>query len=138
MPIAVGPKKPKQPVAYEAWVADPTPDNYQALLNHVKPTVDAALRTHANGDERLRMRANILVARALPKFDAKQVQLNTYLHGQLQSLRRVAQERQRVVHMPENRRMDAQQVIRCKTDYRDRYGMDPSIANLQDTLHMSK
>ncbi len=138
MPIAVGTKKPKQLPAYEAWKKDPTPENHQALLDALKSTIDAALRSHAGGDERLRPRANILVSQALQKFDPQQVQLNTYLHGQLQSLRRFAQERQRVIHLPENRRMDAQQVLRLKADYRDRYGMDPSVAHLQDALNMSR
>ena len=137
MPVAVGKKQPKQPEAYEAWVKAPTPENEQALLTQMKPSVDAALRSHAGGDERMRPRANILVKQSLAKFDPKQVQLGTYLHGQLQSLRRFATERQRVIHLPENRRMDAQQVIRYKGDYRDRYGMDPSVAHLQDALNMS-
>ena len=138
MPIRVGPAKPAQPAAYETWRQDPTPENYQALLDHLKPTVDAALRSHAGGDESLRLRANIMTGQFLKKFDPKQAQLNTYLHGQLQGLRRYAQERQRVIHLPENRRADAQQVLKLQAEYRDRYGMDPSVSLVQDQLNMSR
>jgi len=138
MPIKVGPSQPKQPEVYEAWKKDPSPDNYQKLLVSLKPTIDAALQSHAGGDESLRMRATIMTGQFLKKFDPRQAQLRTYLHGQLQGLRRYAQERQRVIHLPENRRADTQQVLQLRADYRDRHGTEPSVGYLQDTLQMSR
>lgn len=124
--------------AHDAWKAEPTDDNFNTLLNHLKPTVDAALFSYAGGDETLRLKANILASQALSTYDPKKSALNTHVMNSLHRLSRVRADRQTLIHVPENQRFDSAAITRFKADYRDQHGHEPDMADIQDGLSMSK
>ena len=124
--------------AHDAWQKEPTSENFNTLLTHLKPTVDAALFSYAGGDETLRLRANILAAQALHTYDPQKSALGTHVMNSLHRLSRLRADRQTLIHVPENQRFDSAAITRFKADYRDQHNHEPALAEIQDGLSMSK
>ena len=127
------------PQSFSEWKNNPSEESHRQVMLYLKSTIDSALFSFAKGDESLRLRANILATGALGSFDpAFKASLKTHVYNQLKRLQRFRAERNRPVHIPENVRLDAGVISRFKQQYRDEYGLDPSIAHIQDSLGMSK
>lgn len=120
---------------YETWKAKPTPANLKAVVKANKPTIDAALRSYAGEapGNNIRRRAELLAAKAIRRYDpSKGAQLNTYLHNQLQPLRRVAATFANPFPKPERLRRDSAQVFTAKQELSDQLGREPSLEELSD------
>jgi len=127
------------PQSFLDWKNEPSMVNHQRVMGFLRPVIDSALFSFANGDASLRLRANILATEALSSFNPSfKTNLKTHVYNQLKRLQRYKAERNRPVHIPENVRLDAGVISRFKQQYRDNYGLDPSIAHIQDSLGMSK
>lgn len=132
-------KQKKAPEDWERWQKDPTEENFSRIMTALEPTIDNALFSFGQGDENLRMRANIIAAKAIRSFDPKKkVQLKTHVYNNLKGLQRVRAERSRMVHVPENQRLDQYNIFKYKRDYKERFGVEPSIVQIQDDLGMSR
>jgi len=125
---------------YISWQEDPSDDNYEKLFEQLKPTVNTALTSFGGGDKTLKTRANILTAKAIKSYDAnKGASLKTHVYTTLQRLKRFNAERGRVVHIPENVRLDNNMIDGFMNEYRDKNrGVDPSIAEISDGTGLSK
>jgi DNA-directed RNA polymerase specialized sigma subunit len=109
------------------------------LLKSTDSTIDAALRTYAGNNPRLRTRAYILAREAIDSYDpSKKTGINTHVMSHLRRLYRVSAERSSVVHVPENVRLDSLAVRNFINEYKDQNGADPSDLLVADKLKMSK
>jgi DNA-directed RNA polymerase specialized sigma subunit len=123
---------------YTTWSQNPDKDSEARLLNALTPTIENALTSFAGGDKSLRTRAYILAKESLGNYDPKRSSVNTHVYNNLKRLYRYKAERDRVVHVPENVRLDTIAVNTFITDFKDRYNREPSVIEAADTLKMSK
>ena len=132
-------KQREAPEDWNRWQKEPTEANFSTIMSALKPTIDSALFSFGQGDEALRMRANIIAAKAIKSFDPqKRVQLKTHVYNNLKGLQRIRAERSQMIHVPENQRLDRYNIDRYKRQYQERYGAEPSLAQMQDDLGMSR
>jgi DNA-directed RNA polymerase specialized sigma subunit len=108
-------------------------------MESLQPTIDKGITSYANGNKKLRTRANILATEALDKYDPKAgSSLNTWIFSNLRGLARFNAQRGTAVHIPENVRLDRGQVKRFVADYEAREGFEPSQQTIADSLEMSQ
>lgn len=132
-------RQKKSPEDWERWQKDPSEQNFSEVMKALKPTVDSALFSFGQGDEALRMQANILTTKAIRSYDPKQnVLLKTHVYNNLKGLQRLRAERARVIHMPEGRLLDQHNIMKYKREYQEKFGADPSLLQIQDDLGISK
>lgn len=74
---------------------------------------------------------------ALPRYDARQAKLKTFLMNQLQGLRRAAAKDAAVINIPEQVQLDHHHMARAEDELRDRLGRDPSTDELADETGLS-
>lgn len=131
-------KQKAAPEDWDRWQKEPTEENFQTVLQGLKPTIDSALFSFGQGDESLRLQANIMATKALRSYDPKKnVLLKTHVYNNLKGLQRVRAERGRMIHVPESRLLDQHNIARYKQDYREKFGADPSLAQIRDDLGIS-
>jgi DNA-directed RNA polymerase specialized sigma subunit len=124
---------------YLEWKNSPNEENYNKLLGALEPTINSAMFSFGGNDTRLKVRAHILVDKALKTYDAdKGAALNTHVYNHLKRLDRYRAQRQYVVHVPENVRADATAVKRYSNEWMNTKDLEPSIAQISDGLGISQ
>jgi DNA-directed RNA polymerase specialized sigma subunit len=124
---------------YFVWKSDPTPENYSKLVQSLEPTIRSALYSFAGNNPSLMIRAHILTNEAIQSFDSTRgASLSTHLFNHLRRLERIRAQRNYIIHIPENVRVDSRLVKNFVTEYVDRNGVDPSHEQIADNLGMSK
>lgn len=125
--------------AWTAWKNEPSPINNSALLGKVQPILDTSLRHYGGGttSPTLRSRAKLLALDAFRTYDPARGKLKTHLYSHMQGLQRYAAREQNVISLPERVALDHAHMIEAETALRDRFGRDPSDAELSDHIGLS-
>lgn len=125
--------------AYEAWKTDETPENMAAFLEKADPVIGSAIRSYGGGNQILRSRAKLLVAKAAKTFDPKKgVKLHTYLMSQLQPLSRIGRERSQITKIPERVTLDLYRIQEERRKFEDKFGRSPSSGEISDAVGLSR
>lgn len=124
---------PYQP-AYDAWTADPTPENANTLLGHMEPIMGTAISRYAGKDDPLiRSRARRMTLDAFRTFDPNRgVKLTTHVMNHLQGLRRASRQQQQFLRVPERAAMEQAYMQRMEAELQETLGRDPSTTELAD------
>jgi DNA-directed RNA polymerase specialized sigma subunit len=125
---------------YEAWKADPTPENSGQILKAVEPVLSAALRTYAGPtpSPTIRSRAKLMALHSIGTYDQSRAKLRTHLMTQLQGLRRHVAREGMIVSIPEQVALDIGHVREAENRLRDKLGRDPSDVELADFTSLSR
>lgn len=138
----IPPPTPYEPVAdplYEAWRADPTPDNLNRVVASMDSTIGYKLSSMgvANNPQ-MKHQARLYAAEAVKKFDpASGATLRTWTQSQLQSLQRFKRENQGPVKIPDRAAIDAWSIERSRRELEDELGFDPDVKQLADRSGLS-
>jgi DNA-directed RNA polymerase specialized sigma subunit len=131
-------KSQEMQAAFDAWKRDPSPDNFAVVDQHLAPVVTSAMHSFGGDDPALRTRARILTAQALKTYDPQAgAALNTHVYTQLQRLQRYRAERGRMLHIPENVRLDKGILDRYSNEHVNLHGVEPSDLQLADATGIS-
>ena len=131
-------KKTEVPASFTDWQAHPDDQTLSALFKDTEPVMTAALRSFGGSNEALKTRAKILAVEAFKSFDpTKGATLSTHLYNNLKSLNRYRAERDTAIHIPENIRLNAENVRRFQAEYREKNNEDPSDVEISDGLGIS-
>ena len=107
------------------------------VLQKLSPTIDSAIASIVNGDQRYRTRARLMALAALKDYDPKQgASLNTFIYNRLRGLQRIAADRGNFIHVPEKSALERRQLEGIKQDYMLENGVEPSLAELSDRSGM--
>lgn len=133
------PKKDDLESAWKDWSTNR--DDAQAtqrFMQAANPVINSAITSYApNSSPAVRSQAKILVRRAANSYDPKKgVKFSTYLHTQLQPLRREALS-YNTVYMPERVRMDLSALNAKNNEFVDANGYEPSDTDLADYTGLS-
>jgi DNA-directed RNA polymerase specialized sigma subunit len=138
MPFTPSKKAQAMQSAFDAWKLDPSPDNYSAVTQHLEPTINNAMHSFAGDDPGLKTRARILTSQALQTYDPQAgAALNTHVYTQLQRLQRYRAERSRMLHIPENVRLDKGLLDKYTNEHVNLHGVEPSDVQLADATGIS-
>jgi len=125
--------------SFETWKADPSETNHGTIMQGLGDTINKGLYSFAGNDPTLKARAHVLASQAIKSYDPKKgANLKTHVYNNLQRLNRLKSERSRVVHIPENVKLDASNVVRFTQQYREDNGYDPSLHTIQDSMGMNR
>lgn len=131
-------KQDKLTDAFARWQAEKTPETEAALHASLEPVISTAVHSFGGGDPALKIRAKILAGNAINTYDPKAgASLSTHVYNNLQRLNRYRAARSRVLHIPENVRMDSAAIHRFVTDYTDKHGVEPSDSAISDGTGLS-
>lgn len=131
--------KPTVQEAYSTWSeSGKRRDASGPLLEALTPTIDAALKSYANGDGNLRTKARIMALDASGRYSAKMgVQLSTYVNSYLRGLNREFIRRSQMVHIPEGARLEWQKLERANSELEMDKGREPTVNELADNTGLS-
>ena len=134
-------ENPSTPVstAYDAWAADPTPDNSATLLKTLKPTVESALTSFAGESKNsLRTKANLMALDAVKLYDpGKNTKLQSHVFNHLKGLNRIKAKRTHMVHIPENALLELNRLRKEQDAYTAEHGREPTVSQLADATGLS-
>jgi DNA-directed RNA polymerase specialized sigma subunit len=131
-------RKGTPPQEYTDWKANPNDQTYQSMMKYLDPTIQSGIKSYAQGDKSLQVRANILATQAVHGWDpSKGAAIKTHVFNNLKGLQRYRNKRSAVVHIPENVRTDAVKVKRYIKNFESERGYEPSDAEVSDALSMS-
>jgi hypothetical protein len=126
------------PAQYTAWKDDPSDENYGALMKYLEPTISSGLKSYAQGDQSLKVRAQILATHAVRSWDpSKGAAIRTHVFNNLKGLQRFRNQRSSAVHVPESVRGDAVKVKQWARNFESEKGYEPSDIEVADALSMS-
>ena len=124
---------------FKRWQTTGADKDRNELLTELEPTVRSALSSYGNGDNSLLTRARIMTVKAIETYDPKKnAHLKTHVHNQLKSLYRVKGERQNVIYVPENTRLDRTHVQAFMIEWRDSHGFDPDVLTVAQGMNISQ
>lgn len=131
--------EPEFEEVYLEWKKNPSPENNTRLLKAINPILNTAVTSYAGQSSPVvRSQAKILALNALETYDPYKAKLRTHLLTQLQRLRRNVGQMQQIVQVPERLVLDSMAVSKAVEEFQDRYGRDPSDAELADLTGLSK
>ncbi len=124
---------------FKTWKADPSPINNAAMLGKVQPIVDSALRHYGGGSPSpsLRSRAKLLAIDAFHTYNPEYGKLKTHIFSHMQGLQRYNAKEQNIISLPERVALDHSHMKEAENILRDRFGRDPSDAELSDHTGLS-
>jgi len=125
--------------SWETWKTQPTPDNLSALLKQSKPVLDSAVRSYApSSSPAVRSMAKVYAKKAFESYDpTRGTKLKTYLHTQLQPLRREAAS-YNTLHVPENVQADLRYLKKKESEFEHENGRMPNDDELADFTSLSR
>lgn len=130
--------EPEYAPSYAEWQSNPNPQTTGNLLKAIRPAIDRAVHVYTGTtDPIIVSKARSIALNSLPRYDAKQAKLGTYLMNQLQSLKRVARQQQQVISIPERVQMDSQSLHRVESELTEKLGREPSTAELSRNSGLS-
>lgn len=122
----------------EAWQQQPGPATAGALLRAVEPEIRRGISAHVGrGNPLLHSRARRLVLESLPRYNARQSRLGTYIVNQLQGLKRINRQQTQILRLPERVSLDAQFLERAEADLTEQLGRPPALSELADFSGLS-
>ena len=137
--------EPEHTDAYNAWKADPSPENMSALLTKVDPIINRAIRTYAPSslDDKgvaspiTYSRARLDAAKYLKSYDPSKASIKTHLMSQLQGLRRQTAKQERIIRAPEQALLELNRLHKARAELADEIGREPSDMELADYTGIS-
>jgi DNA-directed RNA polymerase specialized sigma subunit len=130
-------QKKEVPEEYKNWQKDPSPENYNAVIKYLGPTIQGGMTSFANKD--MRVRGRIVVDKALRSYDpSKGASLKSHVFNNMKGLQRTRAERQTAVHVPENVRLNKLHISNFEKEYYDKHGIIPSDQTIADKLSISE
>ena len=116
---------------FEAYRARPAPDTRRRLVEQLRPDIDRAIQAHVGRkDPLLRSRAKQEVLKGLPRFDPQKSGLRTFVHNQLQGLRRYAAQESRGVDAPQRVVLDKRALDMAHRELESELGRAPNDEEL--------
>ena len=124
--------------AWELWQQDKTQPNLSKVVELSRPIIDKAMTSYApSASPSVKSYGKILTVKAVQTFDpTKGTKFQTYLHTQLQPLRREAYSYD-TLHVPERVRMDLGTLYHVAKQHEEETGMPPSDEELADRMGIS-
>lgn len=124
--------------AYKVWVETPNEDNLAQVVNAARPVIDSAISSFVGSTNPvLKSKGRQVVAKSLHKYNPNIAQLNTYLMGQLQQLRRLAATQATAIYLPERQRQAVTHVYNARRKLEASLGREPSMKELADVTGLS-
>jgi DNA-directed RNA polymerase specialized sigma subunit len=118
---------------YDAWKADPTPDNLAKVVDSLQPVMNYQLGSLGVSDDPLiKNKARIVAAQAVRKYDPKLATLPTFVSRQLQQLRRFRRQSHQVLKVPERIQMDGWHLAQKEKEFLDKHDREPDLYELAD------
>lgn len=122
---------------YEAWRADPTPENGAKLLDEVKPYITQAVTRHTGSANSVNMgKAKVLLMKSLPRYDGR-ASMQTFIDRQLMPMQRWSAKNRAGVKVPTSFAHEARHLQQVESDFEFENGRLPSRAELADASGMS-
>lgn len=122
---------------YDAWLADPTPDNMANIVTSLEPAINSEIQRYSGPKPLLRSKARGLAIQAIKKYDpARGAQLRSWVVTQLQPLSRYGQSL-RPIHASEMAIRQAAELNRVSTELSDEIGHTPNHEELADHTGLS-
>lgn len=125
--------------SWETWRAKPTIENFSQLLQQAKPTLNSAVRSYAPASSpSVYSMAKVYAKKAFETYDpTKGTKLKTYLHTQLQPLRREVSS-YNTLHVPENVQSDIRYLNTKEHEFERENGRMPNNDELADFTKLSR
>ena len=124
--------------AYSIYSVDPSPDNLNAVVDSLKPTINYQLSSlGATNNPVMRSKAKVYTANAIKKFDPEKAALPTFVSSQLRQLSRDMRKINTPVGIPERVQLDAYHINRSETEFIEENGREPDMAELADKSGVS-
>lgn len=118
---------------YANWSKSPTPATAGELLKKLQPSINQSLRKYIGEPDHLsRSQAKRLVLDALPRYDASQSRLETFVDRQIQPIIRWQSRRKNTVKLPDAMRMDAIAIGNASRSIERETGRSASTRQLAD------
>jgi hypothetical protein len=119
---------------YEAWRADPTPDQMNAVVTALAPTIQQQLaRSGMHQDPLMKAKARTLAASAVSSWEpGKGSNLPTWVGHQMTQLHRFRRLNSQVLQVPEGLQLDALKLENARRSFEDEHGRDPDEDELSD------
>jgi hypothetical protein len=118
---------------YEAYQADPSPENLVGVVDSLKPTIEYSLRSlGAASDPYMRSHARTVAAKSIQSFDPTKSQLQTHVSTQLKRLYRDYRARRSPVPVPERIQQDRFHLVRHEEEFLDKHDREPTTEELSD------
>lgn len=120
--------------AYAAWKQNQTPEGNAAFLKEIDPVVQKGIKMYGSDSPLAASRGRLMALDAMQKYDPKRSRLQSHLLNQLQGLRRISQQQQSVIRVPERILLESQRLRQYHQEMSDELGREPSDAELADRL----
>jgi RNA polymerase primary sigma factor len=123
--------------AYETWQQNQTPEGNAAFLQAINPVVQKGIQMYGSDSPLSASRGRLMALDAMRKYDPKRSRVQSHLLNQMQGLRRVTQQQQNVLRVPERILLESQRLRAYQQELSDELGREPSDAELSDRLGVS-
>lgn len=123
--------------AYDAWAANPTPDNMKAVLDDLDPTINSEVQRFSGPKPLLRSRARALAVKAIRSYDPSSgARLRSWVVTQLQPLSRYNNSL-KPVYVPEEVSRKSYAISKARESFVDEHGRYPTDDELADEVGIS-
>jgi len=128
------PGKGKLDDLYMSWKTDPSPQNMNAVVGALGPSIGYALNMGGSGqDKLLKAEARLIAAEAVKTYNPESgAGLNTWASTQLMRLKRKKRELNAPVRVPERIQLDAWTLEKAERTFLDKYDREPAVNELAD------
>ena len=125
---------------YLKWKQEPSNENFKAVLNSVKPTINYALATYqGKGNPYIETQAKILASKAVKAYDPGfNVSLPTFLTSQLRKLTRIVRDANNPIKIPERTAYEIAELKEAERELLEKNGgREPDAVELSDHMGIS-
>lgn len=136
-PTVAPPTKARDIALWEQWDRTKSPQDLQALLNHLQPLINQQVNRWAGGLSRdaLEMQAKLLTVEAIKSYNpAMGAALATHVMNRLQKLSRLVYTHTNALRLPEHKAISMASFSVAQDTLRSNLGRDPSHGELADHL----
>lgn len=112
---------------------------FDEMLRRARPAIQAGIRSWGGGNPALGLRARILAAKALKRYDpekARNASIRTWVSSNMPKLARYRDTRTAVMHVPDSVKEDTRYLTRLRDKHVEEFGEQPSMGWLKDRAGM--
>lgn len=116
-------------------------DAFNELLNRAEPAIREGIQNWGGGNTSLNLRAKMVAAEALKKYDPEQAQKvtpRTWVSNNMPKLSKYRDERTSTLHIPDSVKRDVRYLTKLKNQMKEEEGVEPSLGRLKDRAGMSQ
>ena len=129
------------PEFYSQWKADPSPHATSLALQHLDSTISSGVTSYAGGQAdspMVKSKARELAIDALHSYDPESgAALKSWVHSNLQGLRRYSEDARSPIKVPERVRLDLGAVNRAVREHVAENGYEPTDEHVADATNLS-